>query len=195
MAGSIVVNDLSERLTNVADLTAVANAIRSKGGTTDQLVYPGGFVTAINNIQAGSGSVDIKTSGLTPDCYFCDKDNRTAYLDFSNVITGKYFSFGIMCTGSVFNPDDISIPDDDGYVCLICGMYSGDDSDTSSDCVLLKTGDNGTVGSQYVAPMIMMKYNPITKRIDVSDFFDAAKGDGMLSAIETIQLLYVVNWN
>lgn len=40
---------MAEYLTNTTDLTKVANAIRSKGGTTDQLVYPDGFVTAINN--------------------------------------------------------------------------------------------------------------------------------------------------
>lgn len=188
-------SSVTQYLTESTDLTAVANAIRSKGGTTDPLVYPDGFVTAINNIQAGSSSVDIKTSGLTPDCYFCDKDNRTAYLDFSNVITGKYFSFGIVLTGSVFDPDDMSVPDDDSYACLICGMYSGDDSDASSDCVLLKMSYRGTFNSQYNIPMIPVKYNPITKRIDVSYFFEIAKGDGMPSAIETIQLLYVVNWN
>lgn len=186
---------MAEYLTNTTDLTSVANAIRAKGNIVGPLVYPDGFVTAINNIQAGSGSVDIKTSGLTPDCYFCDKDNRTAYLDFSNVITGKYFSFGIVLTGSVFDPDDTSVPDVDGYACLICGMYSGDDSDASSDCVLLKTGYGDTEDSQYSIPLIPVKYNPITKRIDVSYFFEIAKFNGMPSAIETIPLLYVVNWN
>lgn len=63
MAGSIV-NDLSERLTNVADLTAVANAIRSKGGTTDQLVYPDGFVEAISSI-ASSTRTQAKTVELS----------------------------------------------------------------------------------------------------------------------------------
>ena len=60
---------MAEYLTNTTDLTAVANAIRSKGGTTEPLVYPDGFVTAINNIQASSGGVDIKVDELTPDCY------------------------------------------------------------------------------------------------------------------------------
>ena len=193
MAGSIV-NDLSERLTTVADLTAVANAIRSKGGTTDPLVYPDGFVTAINSIQASSGGGDIKANELTPDCYLCDKNDNTAYLDFSNVITGKYFSFGIMLIGPIFNPDDPSADDDD-MVCLICGMYSGDDSDTSGDCVLMKAANTGIIGSGYVAPMIPMQYNPITKRIDISLFFEAAKGDSMPSAIKTIPFSYVVNWN
>lgn len=189
MAGRIT-NDVTERLTDVADLTAVANAIRSKGGTTDPLVYPDGFVTAINNIQASSGGVNIKTSGLTPDCYFCDKDNYTAYLDFSNVITGKYFSFGIMLTGTVFDPDDPSTDYDD-FACLICGIYSGDET---NDCVLMKAASAMSETSQYITPISPMSYNPITKRIDISSFFEAAKGDAMPSAIKNISLLYVVNW-
>ena len=44
---------MAEYLTNTADLTAVANAIRAKGGTAAQLVYPSGFVSAIQKIQTG----------------------------------------------------------------------------------------------------------------------------------------------
>jgi hypothetical protein len=45
---------MAEYLTNTADLTAVADAIRAKGGTAAQLVYPAGFVSAIQAIQAGA---------------------------------------------------------------------------------------------------------------------------------------------
>ena len=44
---------MAEYLTNTADLTAVADAIRAKGGTAAQLVYPAGFVSAIQAIQTG----------------------------------------------------------------------------------------------------------------------------------------------
>ena len=44
---------MAEYLTNTADLTAVADAIRAKGGTSAQLVYPSGFVSAIQAIQTG----------------------------------------------------------------------------------------------------------------------------------------------
>ena len=44
---------MAEYLTNTADLTAVANAIRAKGGTSAQLVYPAGFVSTIQAIQTG----------------------------------------------------------------------------------------------------------------------------------------------
>ena len=44
---------MAEYLTNTADLTAVADAIRAKGGTAAQLVYPSGFVSAIQAIETG----------------------------------------------------------------------------------------------------------------------------------------------
>lgn len=45
---------MAEYLTNTADLTAVADAIRAKGGTAAQLVYPAGFVSAIQAIENGA---------------------------------------------------------------------------------------------------------------------------------------------
>ena len=44
---------MAEYLTNTVDLTAVANAIREKGGTSEQLACPDGFVAAIQAIQTG----------------------------------------------------------------------------------------------------------------------------------------------
>ena len=48
---------LTEYLTNDTDLTKVADAIRAKGGTTEKLIYPDGFVTAIEGIQSGAEHV------------------------------------------------------------------------------------------------------------------------------------------
>lgn len=42
-----------EYLATDTDLTAVANAIRTKGKTSAQLVFPGGFVSAVQAIQTG----------------------------------------------------------------------------------------------------------------------------------------------
>ena len=61
---------MAEYLTNTTDLTKVAAAIREKGGTSDPLVYPDGFVTAIGNIQTGGGSV----AGTPGDITFYDYD-------------------------------------------------------------------------------------------------------------------------
>ena len=56
-----------EYLTRKSELTSVANAIRAKGGTTAQLVYPDGFVSAIQDIQTGTKLKIIVTvkSGAT----------------------------------------------------------------------------------------------------------------------------------
>lgn len=59
------------------DLTSVANAIRTKGGTLAQLAFPADFVTAINNISGGGGGdswesiIDFtKTINLKDDTTF-----------------------------------------------------------------------------------------------------------------------------
>ena len=58
---------MAEYLTNTTDLTSVANAIRTKGGTTELLTYPDEFVTAIQAIQTGTELKIIVTvtSGAT----------------------------------------------------------------------------------------------------------------------------------
>ena len=45
---------MAEYLINATDLTKVESAIREKGGTSAPLVYPGGFVSAIQAIQTGA---------------------------------------------------------------------------------------------------------------------------------------------
>ena len=58
---------MAEYLTNTNDLTLVANAIRTKGGTTELLTYPDEFVIAIQAIQTGPELqiVVTVTSGAT----------------------------------------------------------------------------------------------------------------------------------
>lgn len=48
-----------------ADLTTVANAIRTKGGTSAQLAFPSGFASAIAAIPSGGGTYQAKT-GIDP---------------------------------------------------------------------------------------------------------------------------------
>lgn len=53
-----------EYLTNNTELGSIADAIRTKGGTSAQLVYPAGFVSAINAIETGGGisTEDVQNS-------------------------------------------------------------------------------------------------------------------------------------
>lgn len=49
------------------DLSSVANAIRTKGGTSAQLAFPAGFVSAIGDIPTGSSdSIEDQVLGYTP---------------------------------------------------------------------------------------------------------------------------------
>ena len=46
-------------------LTSIAEAIRTKGGTTDQLVFPAGFISAIEAIEAGGGGRAFASGSFT----------------------------------------------------------------------------------------------------------------------------------
>lgn len=63
---------MADYLTTDTELTSIANAIRTKGGTSASLVYPTGFVSAIEAISTGT-----------------DVSDTTAVE--SDVLAGKYF--------------------------------------------------------------------------------------------------------
>lgn len=59
---------MAEYLVQGASLTAVADAIRERGGTTAPLSFPAGMAEAVRNIQSGSGdlsSVDVYIADFT----------------------------------------------------------------------------------------------------------------------------------
>lgn len=75
----------TEYLTNDIDLTSVADAIRTKGGTSAQLVYPDGFISAINAIETGGGSgSDELVNSLI------DRTISGAYVNNTVTIVGRY---------------------------------------------------------------------------------------------------------
>lgn len=55
---------MADYLTTDTELTSVANAIRTKGGTSASLVYPAGFISAIEAISTGT---DVSDTTLTTD--------------------------------------------------------------------------------------------------------------------------------
>lgn len=76
---------MSNYLVDGADLTSVANAIRTKGGTSAQLAFPSGFVSAVQAIETGGSVIPLPTG-----CTLLD------YVDAPGsclVDTGKYFTY------------------------------------------------------------------------------------------------------
>ena len=48
-----------------ADMSSVADSIRTKGGTTDALAWPDGYKTAIEAIQTGGGEPSLQSKSVT----------------------------------------------------------------------------------------------------------------------------------
>ena len=67
----------NEYSVNQSDLVSVANAIRTKGGTSETLVFPSGFVSAVQAIQAGGGGT--MPSASSKDVNFYDYDGTLLY--------------------------------------------------------------------------------------------------------------------
>ena len=70
------------------DLTNVANAIRAKGETSGQLVFPSEFVTAIQEIRTGADLNFEIVGGTTQPS---NPKENTIWVNTSNEITGWNF--------------------------------------------------------------------------------------------------------
>lgn len=57
---------MANYLTNTTDLTAIADAIREKTGESGSLIYPSGFVSAIEGISGGSSTYSVTLNLTNP---------------------------------------------------------------------------------------------------------------------------------
>lgn len=80
------IGGVTEYLTTSTDLTKVADAIRAKGGTSEQLIYPDGFVSAIGNIQTGGTPSEPPAES---DINFYDYDGTLLYAWTLDELAGK----------------------------------------------------------------------------------------------------------
>ena len=94
----------NEYAVNQADLAAVADAIRSKGGTSDALEFPDGFVDAVGAIQAGGNNLDTQliSNSLTE---YTNNDITSLAVSFGGLSKLKKVSLPKCKTipGSAFN--------------------------------------------------------------------------------------------
>lgn len=181
---------MAEYLTNTTDLTKVASAIREKGGTSDPLVYPEGFVTAIGNIQTGGGTAaDIEYNTITPDFYVYDDANFICYLDLSKYVTSNRFAFGVNLYAHPLNGSN-AIPDDPTSSEIryqITGVYA---EAGGYDNFVVYGSDEWSIASYT-------DYDINTKQIDLGLFLEQTKGlgqYGMIYQITSIELSYFINF-
>ena len=103
----------NEYLVNSADLTAVADAIRAKGGKSEALVFPSGFVSAVQAIQSGGSA-----SGLT-DLELLIQDKLEVFSSNITTLPGIYEFCGKK------NLKKVSMPLASGYVTQYAFQNSG----------------------------------------------------------------------
>ena len=65
---------MADYIVKDTELTSVANAIRTAGGTNSLLSFPNGFISAVNNISGSSGLSDFSTANVT--ITFSTNDSR-----------------------------------------------------------------------------------------------------------------------
>lgn len=90
---------MSNYLTTDTELTSIANAIRTKGGTSGQLTYPSGFISAIENIPTGGGTYS-ETLLWTNPSLSSDFSGQSLNLDVSSYDFIKIIFTAISGAGS-----------------------------------------------------------------------------------------------
>lgn len=81
---------MADYLTTDTELISVANAIRTKGGTSAPLVYPAGFISAIQNIPSGGSGACTKFA-----VYEADSEGSFTYSSGDMITTSEFISVAI----------------------------------------------------------------------------------------------------
>lgn len=93
------------------ELTSIANAIRTKGGTQAQLEFPTGFVSAVQAIPTGGGSTNILSGGDMPSASIGNNgDVYLRFFDDSEFVALEYLGIEsnggpYIDTGFILTPD------------------------------------------------------------------------------------------
>lgn len=136
-----------------ADLTAVADAIRAKGGTSEALAFPGGFVEAVEAIQAGSGdNHEIEdlfvTRGERTEEYVNDRVTKvgdSAFYCYHSMKRAMSFPNATSVGGTAFYScgcTSLSLPkNNSNNTMAFRGMYN---------CTYLDLGFAGSLGTYFI---------------------------------------------
>ena len=90
-----------------ADLTSVANAIRTKGGTSSQLAFPSGFVSAVQAIPTGTTPTGTKQISIT--------QNGTTTEDVTDYASAE-ITVNVSSGGTEVESKDVDFIDYDGTI-------------------------------------------------------------------------------
>ena len=126
---------MADYLTTDTELTSVANAIRTKGGTSASLVYPTGFVSAIEAISTGT---DVSDTTATA----------------GDVLSGKYFytSSAVKTQGTIATKTGSDLSANGKTVTVPAGYYASQATkDVATGTEGTPTATKGTVSNNSVS--------------------------------------------
>ena len=144
---------MAEYLTNTADLTKVASAIRAKAGTTEPLVWPDGFATAISGIETGGGGdnaasvIDKSVVSITSNAaevgqyafYGCEMLETASFQMATKIQGGAFIGCKALVSVSATNVTEITSDVTDYLHFDMNGNYMKDTIGAFSGCVNLAT--------------------------------------------------------
>lgn len=109
---------MSYRKVNDNSLASVADAIRSKGGTSDALVFPDGFVSAISAIQTGGGGAVSSGYSVT---FPATANHWNKILDYASLVLSDgsiidFKDYSVVAGRTINNVIDIQVSAENYYI-------------------------------------------------------------------------------
>ncbi len=149
-----------------AGLTAVANAIRSKTGETDNLIFPGGFVTAIAGIVTGESSNSAVGGEIHDITIEADLQNAEQMLLFRNeFVAANYLKTGFMVL--LFQAESSAATTNRLYSVVQGNVNLGSSNDPVYGYFV--KGGYGTVASSAIKKNITAEMDSSTTRFRTDD--------------------------
>lgn len=124
------------------NLTIVANAIRSKGGTTENLSFPDGFVSAVQAIQTGGGSGD--SSGVIGGSFTPTENVSTIEVDVGTTFRHFVLYTFDTITGQSVKASKFLLVDLDLNECTGVSTNNSGSAMTGAVDVIFNTDGSGT---------------------------------------------------
>ena len=158
---------MAKYVTTDTSITSIANAIRTKGGTSEALTYPNGFVNAINNIPSGGGGgLTYETGTYTPA-----SDTTSATISFSDTHTSPPFFYMIIdCSSTALETEWSAISD---IYCNIAQAFADVTSYNGSNIygyvLRIYSGNSAPIGGNPVSNTVKLNtaYNDTSSSTSV----------------------------
>ena len=137
-----------------AGMTAVADAIRAKAGTTGPLAWPDGFITAINGIETGvgdsaAGVIDKSVVNITSNAaevgqyafHGCEMLETASFPEATKIQGGSFVGCKALVSVGAPNVKEIRSDVTNYFAIDMVGNYMKDTIGAFKDCINLTTAD------------------------------------------------------